>query len=308
MMDDRAKGEIQGTYIGRVNRVMDYVRSNPAGDLRLDSLAHVASFSPYHFHRVFKAVVGETLNEYVRRIRAERAASLLLQDPSRTVTEVAVDCGYSSPSSFAREFRRRFGVSASQFRSGGDDSLQRLREHLEKQGQPLVTAPPDGRVSRTEMAFRVEVQDLPELQVAYVRHTGPYSEIGQAFRLLMRWAGPRRLLRFPQTQVLAIYHDNPDITPADRLRSDACITVPLGTRARRVVSTMTIPSGRFAVAHVEIDPDQYGEAWDRLLRDWMPQSGYCPDDRLCYERYPSDNRKQPQDKHIVDICEPIRPL
>jgi len=308
MADDRTAQERREAYVGRVNRVMDYIRDNPAGDLRLAALAQVASFSPYHFHRVFKAVANETLNEYVRRIRAERAASHLLQDPTRTITDIAIDSGYSSPSAFAREFRQRYGVSASQFRSGGQDSLHHLREHLAARGEPLTDTPSDEQMPRADIVFRIEVCDLPELFVAYIRHKGPYSEIGQAFRRLMRWAGPRRLLRSPETQVLAVYYDNPDITPVDRLQSDACITVPADTQPRRAVGTMRIPGGRFAVAHAEIDPTQYGEAWDRLMSDWMPQSGYCPDDRLCYERYPGDIRKHPQNKHIVDICEPIRPL
>jgi AraC family transcriptional regulator len=124
----------------------------------------------------------------------------------------------------------------------------------------------------------------------------------------MRWAGPRGLLRFPETSMLAIYHDGPDVTPIAHLRSDACVTVPVGTPVDGEVGTMTIPGGKFAVAHVEIDPTQYGEAWDRLIADWLPSSGYQPDDRLCYELYLNDPDKHPEKKHIVDICEPIRPL
>ena len=114
-------------YTGRINRVMDYVRENLSGDLRLETLARVANFSPYHFHRVFKAIAGETTNDYIRRHRAQKAASHLLQNPRMTITQIAMACGYSSPSSFAREFRRWFGMSASHFRAGGRASLERLQ-------------------------------------------------------------------------------------------------------------------------------------------------------------------------------------
>ena len=294
-------------YIGRVNRVIDHIRENLTGDLRLETLAQVASFSPYHFHRVFKSVVGETVNAYIRRIRGQSAASQLIHNPTRTITEIAVDCGYSSPSAFAREFRRTFGVSASQFRAGGSDSLVRFRERLEERGAEF-TNPPDLSSTRTGMVFRVNVHELPELHVAYVRHVGRYDQIGKTFRRLMRWAGPRRLFRFPDTQILAVYYDNPDVTPVDQLRADACITVPEGMKTKRDIGTMAVPGGLFAVAHVEIDPSQYGEAWDRLMTDWMPQSGYQPDDRMCYELYLNDPEKHPEGKHFVEICEPIRPL
>ena len=294
-------------YVGRINRVIDHIRENLTGDLRLDALAHVASFSPYHFHRVFKAIVGETLNGFIRRVRVQSAASQLIHNPDRTITEIAVNCGYSSPSAFAREFRQHFGVSASRFRTGGTESLARFREELEERGAEF-TNPPDLSSTRSDMVFRVDVRQLPELRVAYVRHVGRYNEIGKTFRRLMRWAGPRGLFRLPDTKVLAVYYDNPDVTTVDKLRADACVTVPEGTKTRRDIGTMRIPGGLFGVATVEIDPSQYGEAWDRLMTDWMPQSGYQPDGRLCYELYLNNPEKHPEGKHIVEICEPIRLL
>jgi len=111
--------QLRQEYVRRINRVLDYVRENLAGDLRLEKLARVANFSPYHFHRIFHGMTGETLNRFIRRVRIETAAAKLLYQPKLSITRVAVDCGYSSPSSFAREFRDAFGMSASQFREGG---------------------------------------------------------------------------------------------------------------------------------------------------------------------------------------------
>ena len=306
-------------YMARINRVMDYVRENLTGDLCLDTLAGVAHFSPHHFHRVFKAVIGETLNDFIRRIRAEKAASQLLHNPKLSITKVAMQCGYASPSTFAREFRSAFGMSASQFRYGGHASRSKIRQVEERIDQPESKIREDDEAGdayaesipgnrRKAMKFEAEVKEMPERHVAYMRHIGPYNEIGQLFGRLMTWAGPRGLLRFPETQVLAVYHDNPDITDADKLRSDACITVPEGTPVDGEVATMRIPGGLFAVAHVEIDQTQYGEAWDKLIGEWIPKSGYQPDDRLCYELYLNEPEKHPEKKHIVDICEPVRTL
>jgi len=62
------------------------------------------------------------------------------------------------------------------------------------------------------------------------------------------------------------------------------------------------------VARFEISADQYGEAWNQLMSEWFPESGYQPDDRMCYEVYRNDPAEHPQHKHIIDICEPVRPL
>lgn len=292
-------------YVGRINRVMDYISEHLKGDLHLETLARVASFSPFHFHRVFKAIVGETLNEFTRRMRAQRAASHLICHPKMTIGEIAVECGYASLSTFAREFRRAYGMSASQFRSGGASSLHEVRRALQARDGEMSKLVPR---QRAPFKFSVEVQRLTELYVAYVRHLGPYNRIGLAIQRLMKWAGPRGLLRLPQTQVLAIYHDSPEVTPERKLRADACITIPEGTTAEADVGTQTIPGGLFAVAQAEIDVAQYPEAWDKLLGEWLPQSGYQADDRLCYELYLNDPEQHPQKKHIIQICEPIRPL
>jgi AraC family transcriptional regulator len=156
------------------------------------------------------------------------------------------------------------------------------------------------------MKFQAEVKELPELSVACVRHVGPYPEIGKAIEKLFQWAGSRGLIRFPKTQVLAVYHDDPKTVELSALRSDACLTVPEGTAVDGDVRTMKIPGGSFAVAHVEIDVSEYGEAWDKLVGEWMPQNGCMSDgDRLCYELYLNDPKEHPEKKHIVDMCEPV---
>lgn len=305
-------------YVGRINRVMDYVRANLAGDLRLETLARVASFSPFHFHRVFRSVVGETLNDFIRRVRAAAAASRLLNNPKASISEIAAQCGYSSSSAFAREFRNAFGMSATEFRRGGRDAARRIRQVKSKEGQaeskiqedPSPAAsytPATTPLRRSVMKFSVEVKHLPEWNVVYIRHVGAYNKVGEAFERLFQWAGPRGLIRFPETKSLAVYHDSPEVTDPSKLRSDACLTVPPGTKVDGDVGAMKVPGGLFAVAHVEMDVTQFGEAWDKLM-EWMPTSGYQPDDRMCYEMYLNDPDTHPEKKWVVDICEPIRPL
>lgn len=158
------------------------------------------------------------------------------------------------------------------------------------------------------MVMKVEVRKLPELHVAYVRNIGPYNTIGKAFGRLCEWAGPRGLLDSPDAMMLGIYHDDPEVTETDKLRSDACVTLPPGTEVEGDVGAMKVPGGLFAVGHCEIRPDQFGEAWNYLMGEWMPGSGYEPDDRLCYEVYLNDHATHPEGKFILDICEPVRPM
>lgn len=156
------------------------------------------------------------------------------------------------------------------------------------------------------MKFTAEVKELPERNVACIRHVGPYNQVGEAIERIFQWAGPKGLIRFPKTQLLTVYHDSPEEVDTSDLRSDACLTVPEGTEVDGEVRTMKIPGGLFAVAHVEIDATEYGTAWDKLVGEWMPENGYASDGgRMCYEFYLNDPKQHPEGKHIVEICEPV---
>jgi AraC family transcriptional regulator len=313
-----SKELLRQEYVGRINRVVDFIEENIDTDLTLETLAKVANFSRFHFHRIFSALVGETLNGFVRRLRLERAASMLIAHPKETITQIALACGFSSSAGFARSFSEHFGMSASAFRQRRGRSPtaplnnSKIRKTESNTGKAFFPSPYyiDERKIKSKGRFEmtVEVKDMPEMYVAYYRHVGSYSGVGEAFDKLMRWAGPRGLLQFPKTQMLGVYHDDPEITDPSRLRSSACVTVPEGTEVDGEIGAMTVPGGRFAVASFEITHEQFGEAWDELMGKWLPESGYQPDDRPCYELYRNDPKTHPEGKFIVDICVPVKPL
>jgi AraC family transcriptional regulator len=99
-------------YLQRINLVLNHIREHLTDDLSVNALAQVASFSPFHFHRVFKTLTGETLNDIVMRLRLERAVSLLKASPNMPIMEAAAACGFASASTFSRAFKKRFGISA----------------------------------------------------------------------------------------------------------------------------------------------------------------------------------------------------
>jgi len=102
-------------YAARMNRVVDHIQSHLSESLDLEKLAGIACFSPFHFHRLFRAWMGETLQGFVHRLRLERAASELVFDLRKSITAIALDCGFSSSAAFARAFKEAFGVSATEW-------------------------------------------------------------------------------------------------------------------------------------------------------------------------------------------------
>ena len=328
--DTRSK-YLREEYRARINRVIDYIEINLGKDLSLETLAEIACFSRFHFHRLFGAIVGETLNHYIQRLRVEKAASKLIHNPKKSITEIAFECGFSSSATFARAFKESFHMSASEWRSGGHLQDRKIRKMDSKQNQTPSNIGKDFDVSseyiqgktitqlwrirmkgNSQLQANVEVKDMPELHVAYVRHIGPYAGdaelFGRLFEKLMTWAGPRGLLQSPDMKVLSVYYDDPDITEDEKLRVDACITVPEDTPVEGEIGKMTVPGGRYAVAHFEINVDQYGDAWNTVFGGWLPESGYQPADGPCYELCLNQPEEHPEGKHIVDICVPVKPL
>lgn len=318
-------------YISRINRVLDYIEKHLDENMSLDDLARVAHFSRFHFHRVFHAMVGETLHQFIQRLRLEKAASSLILHPKKSVTEVALDSGFSSSAAFARAFKDFFQMSASDWRAGGHLHDRKIRQTDRNMGRSLSNTGKDFDVSsayidpvtqnfkwRITMAaekplnVEVEVKDLPEMHVAYVRHVGPYKGDSQLFEglfgRLMQWAGPRGLMRPPETQTISVYHDDPNVTEEAKLRVSACITVPKDTPVDGEIGKMTLRGGKYAVGHFELSTDQYTEAWNAIFQGWLPQSGYEPDDSPCFELYLNDPSQHPEHKCVVDICVPVRPM
>jgi AraC family transcriptional regulator len=160
-------------------------------------------------------------------------------------------------------------------------------------------------------ALEVKVEDRPATTLAYVRHVGPYAGdtelFGRLFGRIFQWAGPRGLLG-PGTRMLTVYHDDPGVTPPEKLRISTCLTVPAGTAADRDVGVMELPAARTAAARFEIDACDYAGAWAWVFGTWLPASGYQPADGLPYEVYLNDPSKHPQGKHVAEICVPVKPL
>ncbi len=306
-------------YLARIHRVQDHIERHLGEELRLEDLARVACFSPFHFHRVFASVTGETIRAFVARLRLERAASALLRQPDQSVTAIALDAGFGGSAAFARAFRAAYGTTASAFRKTGKPLRKPSEEAGPGPGYGRDVGAPDGpaaarrdatvNAKRTKPADEIRVADLPAFRVAYVRHVGPYAGQPDLFQRLFgrlgHWAGPRGLIG-PDTRWLAIYHDDPDVTPPEKLRLSCCVEVPPGTAGERDVSVMEIPAGRSAVGRFTIrEPSDYGAIWSWLMGEWMPQSGYQPDDRPCYERYLSPAGAP---EAVVELVQPVKAL
>lgn len=304
-------------YTTRINRVMDYIRLNLDKSFDLATLASVASFSPYHFHRIFTAMVGETPNNFVSRIKLEKAAQLLHNNPKASVSEVALACGFVNVSSFSRAFKGYFGLTTTEFRN--QDKAIYIKDGVRYSKDCKAVSKIGKNIQQVNEQFcsvefnkiiimdtKIEIKRMPELNLIYCRHTGDFKKIGQAYEKLFSWAIPRELVN-QNTKTVTVYQDDPAITSIDKVRQDACIIVDDNVKVDGEIGKLNIPAGKYAVGRFELKETEFEEAWNTMCA-WLTESGFQPSDSPTYEYYHNDYSADPEHKFIVDICIPVKPL
>jgi len=277
-------------YGQRIARAMALIARDPAAPPRLEALADAAAFSPFHFHRIYRALTGETPAETAARERLSRAAMLLIRGRA-PVAEVARRCGYGSAAALTRAFRAAYGVPPGAYRAQGGIGFDAPR-------------PPIHPLEETSMTD-VTIRDLPPLRLLALRHRGPYGNIGDAFNRLMAVAGGMGLAG-PDTRSFGLYHDDPMSVPASSLRSDAAVTIGPDVAAPDGLAIIEMPALRVAVRRFQGPYSELEGAWSRLYRDWLPASGEEPADAPCMEEYVNDCRQLPPSEWLTDLMVPLR--
>jgi AraC-like DNA-binding protein/DNA gyrase inhibitor GyrI len=252
--------------------------------LSLEQLAQVAHFSPFHFHRLFKDLVGETLNQFVNRVRVERAAMLLRGTPTMNILDAALACGYDSAAGFSRAFKKRFGIPPRQW-----DRVSPLQER--KIGQvddefPVYTVDKLRTIAHEDI-FRVQIHDFPAQRLAYIRVTDSYrnwQEIVAAHDRLMAWYQFQGW-QLAQARLYGMSQDDPDLTPPENCRFDWCIAVPDHWFIGGEISERDFPSCTVAAIHTHGDLHTLDKAWQYLWRYWLPRSRFQPENLPAMEIY-----------------------
>jgi AraC family transcriptional regulator len=289
-------------YRKRILRVLVHIQNHLDGPLPLDELAAVSRFSPFHFHRIFRGLVGESVKEHVRRLRLERAAHRL-RFTGQPVTEIAFDAGYQTHESFTRAFRAMFRESPAEFRK----HRRAVAYGPAPSGVHFVTG---GTLDDFRPARRaapppeVRVEELPAMRVAFLRHVGPYDEVGAAWERLCAWAGSRGLFKSAPLMIGIVY-DDPEITAPDKVRYDAALVVSGEIAAEGDIGAQQVGGGKYAVATHRGPHQRVSETYVRVCGEWLPHSGreLLPAPALEFYRNSPQNTR-PEDL-LTDIYLPL---
>lgn len=298
-------------YLHSIYKVQDYIENHIYDPISIEILADVAGFSKFHFHRIFKAIVQESLAHYVNRLKLEKSTILLIHRRDMTVTEIAYHLGFTDSAVFSRTFKNHYKVSPTYYRN---QYSKNCKDSFKISQYNEFVSEIECKSKGESVQGNIEIIVVEDIRVAYARYIGSYKNLditmSQLLKKLLKYANEHNLNLSEEMKVLAIYHDNPEFTEAHQLRTSLCITIPEDTIIRETndIGSMIIPCGKYVVGHFEIFQNQYSEAWDFMYGEWLTNSGYKPRDSFPFEVYLNNPKTHSQNKHLVDIYLPIEQL
>lgn len=295
------------TYQQRISLVLRHIEQHLDSRPDLEELARIACFSPYHFHRIFSSMVGESVAAYVRRLLLERAAMQLGHSPE-SVTQIALGAGYDSVDAFTRAFRAHLGMLPSEYR--------RRQGHLVAARKRDMTRPLFYHEMPHLPPMEVRIEKFTPRLVAAVRHTGSYDQSGPAWEWLCGALAAQGLLSGASI-AFGVSYDNPDITAPEKCRMDACVSLPTGLEADNEQLHRLLQHEELFLRHIGVEQEYavlrikgayslLHPAYRSLFGMWFPQSGREPYNDPGFEIYWNSPQTTPDTDLLTEICIPLK--
>ncbi|MEY9781095.1 AraC family transcriptional regulator [Sinorhizobium fredii] len=280
-------GGAWATYERRLHRVSAYIYGHLDEELDLDRLSEIACLSPHHWHRIYRAVHGETLAATVKRLRLQRAAAELVQT-DLAVEVIARRSGYPNVQSFNRTFKAVYGLPPARYRKEGS---HKAFETPWMEGNAVM--------------YDVTLRTIDPLTLLGVAHSGSYMAIGQAFETLYGTLFARGLFR-PDMEMIGIYLDDPELVDTDKLRSFACVTTKEDGLAEAQLTPQSIDGGQYAVLRHKGPYADMPKAYQWFYGTWLSNSGREIRDSVMFEKYLNNPREVAPIELLTEIYLPLK--
>ncbi|MFC1748783.1 GyrI-like domain-containing protein [Pseudomonadota bacterium] len=251
----------------RLDAIIIHIQNNLDEELTLEKVAAIANLSPFHFHRLFRASYNQTLHDYVKRLRLEKAA-FMINHSNTPITEISYSTGYGTPSSFSKAFKLQFGVTPRTFRNTA-----------------LYASNTATYEKKKDQWIKPEIKNIADQYVLFHRETGQYqSATSRAWRKLMMSHYSSGFIN-EHSKAIGIAYDSPYITECSDIRYDACITVTEEVAESQLTSVQKIPGGRFAIFSHTGSYKKIDAMFDLIYGTWLPQSGHKLRDQITFCHY-----------------------
>ena len=286
--------ETKEIYLESLNRAIQFVENNLDKKILLKDIAREAFLSEFHFHRIFKSLTGETIKEFLLRLKIERAA-IRLKYSKDNIRRIAFENGYENHETFTRAFKKYFELTPQEYR----DTIQQItiRKQTDYQRKEISLE----KLQIDEPTLK----HLPELHLAYIRHTGSYDKVANSFQRLMIWAATHLILKLKPT-TLGIVHDNPDLTAEEKIRFDACVIVSKEIKPQGEIGYKKIEGGKFAIFRYKGTYENFYTVYDYIYNVCLFEMAWELADKPALEWYIKSPPFTRPENYVTDFYVPIK--
>ncbi len=314
-------------YICRINKIIELIELHPNLAHDQEKLTRLCYFSPRHFHRIFKAFIGISLSDFAEKIVLENAAHLLIEQPQKNISLISEECGFENTSLFTKQFKAQFSESPTVWRkktrskhrrdkiqNDGQDDQTIIHDHNPKIHLPVYASIPKLNIwPKTSLSplHNFCIEEFEPQNMVALQYNGSYEDINtshQKIEVLCQLLDSANLFNNLNPEFLHIYHHNPDIIPPDQQTSSICLKAFSEELKHGGLEPLKLDGGTYAVGKFQLKTQDYAKAWNTLCGVWLPESGYQPDDRPCFELYPHNPCLNDSGPHPVKLCIPVKPL
>lgn len=260
------------------NDIMYYIYTHIDTHIDMEELAQDLKINKFYMHKIFKEVFDKNIYESIKSIRLQKASNLLLTNKYSTISDVALSCGYSSQTSFIRVFKERFSMTPKEWRKGG----------YKLYSSKILEQSKKARQSNAKFdTIEPTILKMPQLTSYYIRHHGYNTQIKQTWQKIQTWIFNNELKYYQQ---IALFHDNPTITPLNECQYVACIMsedekISLDNRLPK----FKISGGVYAKFDVEGEQGDLLKFIHWVYHEWLPKSDYETTTKPPYAIYKTNN-------------------
>ena len=279
------KENTQKEYHKSINKVLDYINEHLNEKPDLTTLSQIANVSPFHFHRIFKAIIGENLGEYVQRLRLEYVAEKL-KTTELSLNTLAEKTGYNSEQALSKAFKKHFGTPPSIYKLASTET----KDYSQTQLSPLIC--------------KIEPKNI-----IYIRIIAPYGTkevYDKAWNELNQFASDNNLLR-ESNEWLGISLDDPNTTQTNKCRFYACLTIDKAISPTGKIGCKNIKGGLYAIFTHKGSYSGLNEYYKNIWFGWLPSANYRLRQATFFEKYISDPDKVKAEDIITEIYIPVSP-
>lgn len=276
-------------YKENLSRVLEFIHNNLDSKIDLAHLAELSHFSPFHFHRITRAMLGEPIGAYIIRARMETAAKMIRYS-SLTIEQIAYNVGFETPSSLSKAFKNYFGLSPTAYRNTNDFNLKTTK-----------TMTPKLNIKKPKI---VELEDQKCL---FYSMQGAYEKLDYPLAWQKLWEQIKEQKLFTKgIRHIGLPYDDPKVTDVNKTRYDACLTIFKDAKATEDVGVMDLKGGKFAVFLYQGSYKHFADVYNYLFNDWLLNTDYELRDAPCREKYISDARRVEEHKLKTEFYIPVK--